>query len=269
MSARPIGIFDSGVGGLTVLKKIFELLPGESTVYFGDTARLPYGEKSAQSIIRCSLQNACFLSQHQIKLLVIACHTAASYSTEAIKSQFSFPVIDVIDPGIRAAVFATKTRKIGVLGTRATVQSGVYPRRIRELLPDVEVISVPCPLFVPLVEEGFLSHPATRLIVEEYMRPVRDCDTIVLGCTHYPHLQPVIQEIVGRNVTIIDSAEACAHVIASHCLTENVSNTDQHEMNRHFYVSDDPEKFRRQGERFLGRSLESVALFSAEELSCV
>lgn len=261
MNSRPIGIFDSGVGGLTVLRRIFELLPQASTVYFGDTARLPYGEKSPQAILHCSLQNALFLSQHDIGLLVIACHTAASHSTQTLRERLNIPVLDVIEAGIDAAVSATRTGKIAVLGTRATIHSGVYPKRIQARLPEAEVISIACPLFVPLVEENFLSHPATSLIVAEYLRQAADCDTVVLGCTHYPHLLPVIRKFLGDQTTIIDSAEACARSVAQQALEASATSLPA----RHFYVSDDPEKFRRQGERFLGMAIDSVGVFSTEE----
>lgn len=261
MTQRPIGIFDSGLGGLTVVRHIFELLPSVSTVYFGDTARLPYGEKSPEAILRCSLQNAHFLSQHDIRLLVIACHTAASHSTEVLRDRLSIPVFDVIESGIHAAVKATRIGKIAVLGTRATIHSGIYPKRIQTLLPKAEVISTACPLFVPLVEENFLSHPATSLIVAEYLRPVIGCDTVILGCTHYPHLLPVIREVLGDKITIIDSAEVCAQAVAQHVCQIPTSSVPK----KRFYVSDDPERFRRHGERFLGVSLDSVELFSTEE----
>jgi len=260
---NPLGIFDSGIGGLTILKKVMELLPHEDTVYFGDTARLPYGEKSPESIIRYSLQNAHFLSLHKIKLLVIACHTASAYSAKLLREQFSIPVIDVIEPAIACAVEASISKKIAVLGTRATINSGIYEKKIKECKPDAEIISVACPLLVPLVEENFLSHRATKLIIQEYLKPIihKKFDTVILGCTHYPRLFPLIQEVLGVHVTIIDSAAACAQEILNELKRNTLAKPPSEIEKRQYYVSDDPEKFKRLGENFLGKIMERVSLY--------
>lgn len=256
----PLGIFDSGIGGLTVLKKVLEELPYEDTIYLGDTARVPYGDKSPQAIVRFSLQNASFLVSHAVKLLVVACNTASAYAVEDLRERFSVPVIDVIEPAIKCAVEMTETKKIAVLGTRATINSGIYCDKIKKQLPDAEVISLACPLFVPLVEEEFLSHPATALIVHEYLEPImrRGIDTVILGCTHYPMLLPLIEHELGGEVNIIDSASVCAKSIVEELEKKKLKRNLLQKGKRKYYASDDIEKFRRLGKNFLGIPIECV-----------
>ncbi len=250
----PLGVFDSGIGGLTVLRKIHDALPLEDTIYLGDTARLPYGDKSPKAIIRYSLQNAAFLHTHQIKLLVVACNTASAYAVEHLRSKFQIPIVDVIEPAASLAASTTKTKKIAVLGTRATINSGVYAAKIKRLVPEAEVISVACPLFVPLVEEDFIYHPATELIIRDYMLPIEKggFDTVILGCTHYPMLMPVIQKVLGDSVVIIDSATICAKAVERELEAMDLKRNLLQKGKRKYYASDDTDKFRRLGENFLG-----------------
>lgn len=257
---QPIGIFDSGIGGLTVMKQIMQKLPHERLIYFGDTARLPYGEKSPQTIERYSVENASFLMKHAIKLLVIACNTASAYSIDKLKHTFEIPIIDVIQPGADHAVSATCNHKIGILATRATTRSGIYQREIQQRLPSSEVHTVACPLLVPLIEEHFFDHPATQLIIKDYLAPLKQTgiDTLLLGCTHYPLLQLLIQGEMGPQVTIIDSATTCAEQVAETLHLLGLQNTQQEYPQHYFFASDDPEKFRRHGIKFLGCPIDSV-----------
>lgn len=250
-----IGIFDSGLGGLTVMRKIREKCPNESLIYYGDTARVPYGSKSPETILRYTVESAVFLMEQNIKALVIACNTAASYSMGRLKNIFNIPIIDVIQPGAKAAVQATKNKRIAVLGTKATINSGSYQREIGALLPQAFVLPLACPLFVPLVEEKFLQHEATRLVVREYLKAIKqsEIDTILLGCTHYPVLAPLIQEEVGDKVTIVDSASTCAERLAELLQREQIES-ETSSMCR-FFVSDDPEKFQLLGRDFLGEEI--------------
>jgi glutamate racemase len=258
---QAIGIFDSGVGGLTVMKEIVELLPHENIVYFGDTARLPYGEKSPETIIRYSIENAKFLHECDIKVLVIACNTASAYAIENVRQFVNIPVIGVIEPGAAKAVEVTKLNRIAVLGTKATIKSGVYQKEIEKRLPGCFVLAKPCPLFVPLVEENFILHPVTEMVVKEYLLEVRDAgiDTLLLGCTHYPLLKEIIQMEVGNAITIVDSASLCAENLKTILLNHDLSNTSVTSAHRYF-VSDDPEKFMHLGSQFLGTPLQNVLL---------
>lgn len=264
---RPLGIFDSGVGGLTVLKRVLEKLPYEDIIYLGDTARLPYGDKSPQAITRFSLQNASFLTSHSIKLLVVACNTASAYAVEDLRERFSIPIIDVIEPAVKCAVEITQSKKIAVLGTRATINSKVYQNKIKHAIPNAEVVSLACPLFVPLVEEEFLSHPATAMIVHEYLKPIlsREIDTVILGCTHYPILTPLIRHELGESVHIIDSASVCADKIFEELKKKNLYGSSLEKGTKMYYASDDIEKFRRLGKKFLGTPLEFVEPYLIED----
>lgn len=255
-----IGIFDSGLGGLTVTHDVTQALPHENIHYLGDTARVPYGEKSDQTIIRYSKENTAFLLSKEIKLLVVACNTASAYAMEALRREFAIPIVDVIEPTVRRAVHVTKNRRIAVLGTRATIRSGVYEKKIQHFLPEAKVTSIPCPLFVPLVEEDFLSHAATQMIVQEYLRPVKECqcDTIILGCTHYPLLVGIIRQELREGITILDSASSCASMVQKHLHTNMLMRGPSHQGKRNYYVTDDPERFRHLGESFLRIPLEDV-----------
>lgn len=260
MKQLPIGIFDSGIGGLTVMQELIKALPHESFVYFGDTARLPYGNKSPEAIVRFSLENASFLLEQQIKMLVVACNTASAYAMEKLLSVCSVPVVGVIAPGAERAVKESVSGKIVVLATKATVKSEAYQRAILKLNPAAEVISIPCPLFVPLVEEQFHHHPSARLIVQEYLSPIRkqEVDVILLGCTHYPLLRHLIQEEAGQKISIVDSALSCAQMVRR-VLEENNLLSTQHRPYYQYFVSDDPSHFRKSGQAFLGRFISNVA----------
>ena len=255
-----IGVFDSGFGGLTVMRQLMNSLPDEHFIYFGDTARLPYGEKSRETIIRYSIESAIFLMEQNIKMLVIACNTSAAYSLEKLQQIFNIPIIGVIEPGAETAAYVTKNQHIAVLGTRGTIKSGVFEREIKKRLPDSTVLPIACPLFVPLVEEKLIRHPATRLIVKEYLEPLhhQKIDTVLLGCTHYPLLKELIQEELGNKVHIVDSASTCADkvsaVLSQTRLARKSKNTNDHQ----YFVSDDPKKFQTIGQEFLGASISKV-----------
>ena len=210
-----IGIFDSGIGGLTVVRAVMDALPGYDIVYFGDTARTPYGTKSGETVIAYSLQNTDFLIKQGAKLIVMACNTASSVATEALKQKFDIPIHEVITPAVKCALAVTRKSAIGVIGTRATISSGIYEKKIKEEKPDARVFSAACPLLVPLVEEGWLKKPETRMIVKKYLHPLKmkQIDTLILGCTHYPLLKPIIQHKIGKQTHIIDSSTAIADEI--------------------------------------------------------
>jgi len=244
------------------VRALMERLPFENIIYFGDTARVPYGIKSVETINRYAAQIAEFLLQKDVKLLVVACNTMAAVAYQAIKDLSPVPVLEVIDASARNASFATRTKSIGVIGTPATINSNAYVRAIHLLDKDVKIFSQACPLFVPLVEEGWLDHPATRIIAEEYLKSVlaEQIDTLVLGCTHYPLLKPLLQDVVGQNVKLIDSAEAIADITADLLARQNLGNSNRRPPDYLFYVSDVPYRFQMIGERFLGRTLGRVEL---------
>lgn len=257
---RPIGIFDSGVGGLTVFRAVMERLPYENIIYFGDTARVPYGIKSVDTICHYASQITEFLVRQNVKLLIVACNTMAAVAHQVIKDLSPVPVLEVIDAGARGAVKATKTKSVGVIGTPATINSNAYARAIHRYDPDVKIYSQACPLFVPLVEEGWLSHPVTRLTAEEYLgrAMVRSIDSLVLGCTHYPLLKPLLQEVVGMDVCLVDSAESMADLAVAVLKNNDMESPAWDAPEYHYYVTDVPLRFQSIGERFLGRSLTSV-----------
>jgi len=256
---RGIGIFDSGVGGLTVFHATRTMLPAERLIYLGDTARVPYGTKSPQTVARYACQAAAFLVSQRVKLLVVACNTASSVALEALHHEFRLPVIGVIEPGAERAVALTRTGRIGVIGTEGTIQSGAYTRAIRTLSPQVEVYSAACPLFVPLAEEGWADHPVARLCAEEYLAPLlrQRIDTLVLGCTHYPLLKKVLAEVLGPEVQLIDSAEATASKVAA-MLDSRRERHPHADASERFFVTDVPTRFCRVGGAFLGTSLGDV-----------
>lgn len=266
MPERAIGVFDSGVGGLTVLKEIQRLLPGEEILYLGDTARVPYGTKSPATVRRYALEAAGFLTRYGVKMLVVACNTASSVALSDLETCFRLPVIGVIEPGAKRAVSVTRTGRIGVIGTEGTVKSGAYTLAIKQLAPDADVVSVPCPLFVPLVEEGWLDHPVTKLTARAYLDNLRHhgIDTLVLGCTHYPLLKPVLQEILGPEVILIDSAEETAFVVAAMLERFRHVRPGGEAIPPRFFVTDVPERFQRVGGEFLGRALGTVEQVSLD-----
>jgi len=260
VNSAPIGIFDSGLGGLTVAHAIFERLPHDRTVYFGDTARVPYGPKSAQTVRRYSLEILDWLLSERVKAVVVACNTSTAHALETLQNASPVPVIGVIEPGARAAVAASEGRPIGVIGTAGTIGSGAYDRAIRRLAPDAEVVTRACPLFVPLVEEGWFEHPATRLAAEEYLAPLRarGVGTLVLGCTHYPLLKGLLADVMGPDVALIDSAEETASAVARALREQGLEAAAGVAPEHRFAVSDDPERFLAVGARFLGGRLETA-----------
>lgn len=262
-SKLPIGIFDSGVGGLTVYRALHDRLPNEHFVYLGDTARVPYGTKSLATVERYALENAQFLADQGIKMLVVACNTASALALPSIRKQIGIDVVGVIGPGGRKAVEITKCEKprIGVIATEATVSSGAYAQAIRRACGEAEVMESACPLFVPLAEEGWTAEPETISIAERYLKPFRDFrpDAVVLGCTHYPILRDVIEKTLGENVSLIDSGEAAAEEVEKLLASTRLANTSTVSGNRtlcddldHFYVTDAADRFARVAERFLG-----------------
>ncbi len=259
---RAIGVFDSGIGGLTVVRALMERLPFENIIYFGDTARVPYGIKSVETINRYALQITEFLIQKDVKLLIVACNTMAAVAYEAIRNLSPVPVLEVIEASAKSAACDSRSKSIGVIGTPATINSNAYARAIHLLDNDARIFSQACPLFVPLVEEGWFDHPATRLIADDYLKPVlaEQIDTLVLGCTHYPLLKPMLQEIVGKEVKLIDSAEAMAGITADLIAKENLSNSSGKLPDYQFCVTDVPYRFQTIGEKFLGRTLSSVEM---------
>lgn len=254
MNPAPIGIFDSGIGGLTVARAVYDRLPHESTVYFGDTARVPYGPKSPETVRRYSLEILEWLLGQGVKAVVIACNTSTAHALETLRAQSPVPVIGVIEPGARAAGAASSRGPIGVIGTAGTIASNAYAREIQRRRPEARVEQVPCPLFVPLVEEGWFEHPAAELIACEYLEPLRraSVDTLVLGCTHYPLLKPLLQRVMGPEVRLIDSGEETAAVIEQVLGRMSLAAPSDAVATHRFAVSDDEARFRQVGARFIG-----------------
>jgi glutamate racemase len=259
---RSIGVFDSGIGGLTVVRALMERLPFENIIYFGDTARVPYGIKSVETINRYASQITEFLIKKDVKLLIVACNTMAAVALQTIKDISDVPVLEVIDASAKSAAKDSLTKSIGVIGTPATINSNAYARAIRLFDKEAKIFSQSCPLFVPLVEEGWLDHPATRLIAQEYLKPViaEKIDTLVLGCTHYPLLKPLLQDITGQTVKLIDSAEAMADIAADLIAIQKIGNLNRRSPDYLFCVTDVPYRFQTIGERFLGRTISRVEL---------
>ena len=253
----PLGVFDSGIGGLTVVRALMERLPYENIVYFGDTARVPYGVKSVETIAHYTTQIAQFLLEKDVKLLVIACNTMAAVASQVVKDLSPVPVLDVIDAG---ALSARGGKRIGVIGTPTTINSNAYARAIHEYAPESRIHSQACPLFVPLVEEGWLDHDVTRLTAQDYLKPLlaEQIDTLVLGCTHYPLLKPLLHKVVGKKVALVDSAEAMAEQVAQLLAEKKIANPGPAQPRYDFHVTDVPLRFQTIGERFLGRTLNNV-----------
>lgn len=259
MNNNAIGVFDSGVGGLTVVRELLRQLPYEDIIYFGDTARVPYGIKSKETVIRFSIENILFLLKHEVKLICVACNTVSSVALPVIKNHFKVPIVGVINPGVREAVYATQNKCIGVIGTRGTIRSRTYENQIVQLDPDIKVVATTCPLFVPFVEEGWLSGRVVMDVARTYLKPLRDAkaDTVILGCTHYPLLKPVIKQALGKNVNLIDSAKQVAMEVKRILSAEGMLNKARRAKHK-FYVSDNPEWFNGLAKRFLGKSLPNV-----------
>ena len=262
MNRAAIGIFDSGIGGLTVARAIYELLPHEHTIYLGDTARVPYGPKSPATVRRYSHEILEWLLAQGVKAVVVACNTATAHALDSLRAASPVPVLGVVEPGARAAVAATHRRNVAVIGTAGTVASGAYRRALLALQPGLTVTEQACPLFVPLVEEGWHSHPATRLVAEEYLAPVRaaGADALVLGCTHYPLLKPLLAELLGPSVALIDSAEETARDVAQVLAANGLQGDGTTPVTHRWVATDDVARFARVGTLFTGRSLESVEL---------
>ena len=254
-----IGVFDSGIGGLTVLHQIIETLPHENTVYLGDTARAPYGTKSVDTVLRYSYENSDFLVEKGVKVLVVACNTSTAIALHQLKARLAVPVIGVIEPGVRSAIKSTKNKRIGVIGTEATIQSSAYTHALKASNPTVEVYSRACPLFVPLVEEGWTDNEVVEMTAKAYLEGFKQSgiDTLILGCTHYPLLKRAIRKLMGRGVRLVDSAEETAKEVE--LLLKRGSIVRKNGKGAHsFFVTDAPERFIKVGRRFLGEKVESA-----------
>ena len=254
---KSIGVFDSGIGGLTLINHLRKILPHENLVYFGDTARVPYGTRSDRLIQQYAMEDAAFLQQFDIKLLIIACNTASAIAFNLLKSRLSIPVTGVILPGVKKAVETTRNKKIGVIGTTATIRSKAYNKGIRAYDGQIKTFGCPCPLLVPLVEEGWIEEEVTYLTIKKYLSSIlqNEIDTLILGCTHYPVIRKTIQNVVGPDITLIDSGEETAYVTRQLLEKNNISRENPGEGNLKLYVSDIPAKFGDVGSRFLGYSI--------------
>ncbi len=260
-TAAPIGVFDSGIGGLTVVRELERQLPDERIIYFGDTARVPYGPKSPETVQRYSHEIADWLIGEGVKAIVVACNTATAHALPMLRESLPVPVVGVVEPGARAALRTTRSGVVGVIGTVGTIASGAYERAIHAIDPSARVIALACPLFVPLVEEGWIDHEATRLIASEYLAPLADADvdTIVLGCTHYPLLASLLATLTAPGVRLIDSAAETAAETGRTLRESNLAAPESTAARRHrFVASDDPARFLRLGQRFLGSAIDRV-----------
>ena len=257
MNRAPVGIFDSGIGGLTVARAIYERLPQESTIYFGDTARVPYGPKSPETVTRYSLEILRWLLDQGVKAVVVACNTSTAHALRALQEATPVPVLGVIKPGARAAIAAGAGGPVGVIGTAGTIASDAYKRAIQALAPGLPVVQRACPLFVPLVEEGWFDHPATELVAADYLRELREAcvRSLVLGCTHYPLLKPLLQRVMGPEVRLIDSGQATAAALQTILVERSLEAAETSDVYHRFVVSDDEARFRQVGARFIGERL--------------
>jgi len=257
---RAIGVFDSGFGGLTVLGEILKELPFENTIYFGDTAHLPYGTKSKESVIRFSLAIGDFLVRQGVKIIVVACNTASSFALSRLAARTRLPVIGVIEPGARSAVKASVNRRIGIIGTEGTIKSGSYEKEIEKTGQKIRIFAQPCPLFVPLVEEGWVERKATLLVAKEYLEPLKKerIDTLILGCTHYPLLKNIITSVMGKEVKLIDSARETAKETKRLLVKKGLVKPEGKKSAQKYFVSDDANKFVRFGRQFLGRVISDI-----------
>jgi len=286
---QPIGIFDSGMGGLTVLRALHERLPGEDLIYFGDTARVPYGTKGARTVRSFARQDAAFLAGFGVKLIVVACNTASAFAMDHLRESFQVPFLDVIEPGVATALGCTRGGRIGVIGTSGTIRSGRYQEGLARAVGEERIVARECPLFVPLVEEGLTDHPITRMTVAEYLTPLKEqeVDTLILGCTHYPLLKPALARFMGPDVTLVDSADALAAAAADLLVangqlagrdrtpaatgsrsapSEGGTGGSPGERGKlAFYLSDIPWKFKEVGSRFLGQAIAQVTTVNLNE----
>ena len=257
---QPIGVFDSGIGGLTVVKALIEDLPAESIIYFGDTARVPYGTKSKSTIVKFSLENVEFLLRFGVKCIVIACNTSSSWALPTLRKYFKVPIVGVIRPGAVAAARQTRNKRVGVIGTNATIHSRAYEMAIHRIDPAINVFSQHCPLFVPLVEEGWLNGSICREIAQQYLAPLKRqrIDTLILGCTHYPLLAPTIQQVLGPNVTLVDSAKQTVVEVRGVLMGTDTLCEGRNRPRYRFFVTDEPSHFNRIGHHFLDKVKGSV-----------
>lgn len=264
----PIGVFDSGVGGLTVVKEIMNQIPGESIIYFGDTARLPYGSKSKKTVITYTRQIIRFLMDRDVKAIVIACNTASAFALETLKSEFDIPIIGVVEPGAKLAAKTTINGRIGVIGTEGTIQSGIYSEFLNNTNPNVKIFGKACPLFVPLVEEGLADDPVTFEMAKRYISPLleKDIDTLVLGCTHYPLLRDTIRKVVGDDIVLVNPAYETAKSLAEVLADNGLRNDLGRKLDHKFYVSDGAEKFRQFANTILPCEVMETKDINIEEL---
>lgn len=260
ISILPIGIFDSGIGGLTVVKEIKQLLPYENIIYLGDTARVPYGTKSSKTVITYSQSNTKFLLSRGIKILVIACNTASAVAVQSLRWDLEIPVIGVLEPGARKAVESTGNKRVGVIGTPSTIKSGAYKKAIENINPDIKVFSKSCPLFVPLAEEGWTEGTISEEIADKYLSSLSDCgiDTLILGCTHYPLLKATIQKTVGKKVRLIDSAKETAKEVVRTLTENNITNKSNTSAKRQFFLTDISDTFVSIAGNFIGEKIKKV-----------
>ncbi len=268
MEKKAIGIFDSGIGGLTVLKELRAKLPNEQLIYFGDTARIPYGTKSKKLVQQYALEDALFLMRQSVKMVVVACNTASAMAIDLLKQKLDVPVVGVVLPGALGAIRETKKHAIGVIGTSATINSNAYAEKVKSnSRSKVDVYSQACPLLVPLVEEGWLAGEITSLALKKYLKGIlnRNIDTLILGCTHYPLLRDAIQRVVGSHVKLVDSGIETARFVEKTLAQNNLLNKGAREADDLFYVSDIPQKFEEIGSRFLGQPLQNVQRVDFED----
>lgn len=265
--SRPIGVFDSGVGGLTVAREVMRQLPDENIVYFGDTARVPYGSKSKDNIIRYCRQIIRFLQTKDVKAIVIACNTATALALDVVKKEFDIPIIGVIEPGARAAVSETRNKQIGVIGTEATIQSQMYTQVIQGMDPEMKVYGKPCPLFVPLVEEGFAKHHIAEEVIDIYLNEMKasGIDTMILGCTHYPLLRSRIMKYFGDSIHLVNPAYETAMDLKKILEEEGIANNRESLTKYEFYVSDTAEKFKQFANSILPYNVETIQKINIEE----
>ncbi len=257
---RPIGVFDSGIGGLTVAKSLFELLPNENIIYLGDTARLPYGTKSKETVILYSIECLKFLLSKNIKMVVVACNSASSVAVPFLQKISKIPVIGVINPGSKASVEKTKNNKIGVIGTLGTIKSNAYRKQVKKYRNDIDIYSQPCSLFVQLAEDGWTDNKIAELTAREYLSELKNIgvDTVILGCTHYPILKDTIRKALGKKIQLIDSGEETAKEVKNILEIKNLLNTQKKKGYHRFFVTDFPNNFKKISERFLGRKISEV-----------
>jgi glutamate racemase len=259
-SDDPIGVFDSGLGGLTVVKELIHHLPNERIVYFGDTARVPYGTKSGETIIRYSREIVQALLKHKVKMIVVACNTASSLALDVLKKEFNVPILGVIEPGARKAVDVTRNKRVGIIATSSTVKSGKYAQKIVQLDKQIVVTSQSCPLLVPLVEEGWFDHAVTYQVAEQYLGEMKKkkIDTLILGCTHYPLLKQVLHNVMGPKVQLVDSAQEVALQVKDVLTRGRILRTRLKPGQHQFIVTDEPKQFQRLAMRFLGGGVKNV-----------